>query len=681
MADRTLEVRAKLQDTGFARGVRQLIQHSKKLSKPLLTPWVAASKAILNWKTALLSAVGVGGMGFLLKRTAESGRELELWADKLGISVEKLTHLRYAAEQNGYELETMVEGLKTLQERMDDAARGTRTYADQFARLGVRVTNTDGTLRNVVDVLPELSRGFQRVAKNGVQDLVLITEDLIGGSENLLSVWLTRGPEAIEKFLQRAQQLGIGLDRQFTGQANRFLRAWDEVGSLLNVSIARAFQVIEPYLTTGLSRLSQWLSGLTQSIPGSLSEFGDMVIDWAAWLYGQVASWTTRIIGGVLWVAEQIANGVNKMFVSISNSAKEIAADLVLSFQRALAAVPTWLGGSVLQPVSYAFGLVRKEIRSTIQDLDKLDPVLEQNSKNWFTYSNAIEALWTSAGKLQRADISKHLELLPEDWHQNLHGARRMTLDFIEFVEESKRRAGEVFPLTGSDTDRQKDLGFFETIGKMAKDAFGGIVTGAKQAWEGLRNMQEAGVQAGNTITNALVSGLSTGLADYVQGIKSAKEAWRDFRSFFIRTMIEMAARLVVLIGLQALFNALSGGFSALFGSGAASSGSAASAGFTPVADAGSGLYSPWSSGPRGPTFSSTGFGSDRPARQSFGRESVSALGAGSNPVPITINVNAFDSQDVIGALSDPDVQRSIALGVASRIQEPGGVRRAFRGR
>ena len=32
----------------------------------------------------------------------------------------------------------------------------------QFARLGVSVTDTDGRLRNVVDLLPELAEGFRR---------------------------------------------------------------------------------------------------------------------------------------------------------------------------------------------------------------------------------------------------------------------------------------------------------------------------------------------------------------------------------------------------------------------------------------------------------------------------------------------------------------------------------------
>ena len=64
-----------------------------------------------------------------------------------GIATDKLQEYMYAAELVDVSVETLTGSMKKNIMAMKNAANGSATYADAYAKLGISVTNADGSLR------------------------------------------------------------------------------------------------------------------------------------------------------------------------------------------------------------------------------------------------------------------------------------------------------------------------------------------------------------------------------------------------------------------------------------------------------------------------------------------------------------------------------------------------------
>lgn len=656
MAERDLQIRARLRDVGFSRTLDKIRQKAKGFGKALVSPFAAAAKAVLNWRTALLSAIGATGLIAFTRQVADSGREMQLWADKLGVPVEKLSGLQFAVEQAGFEFDTLVEGLKTVQERMDDAARGSATQAEQFARLGLTLLDQDGKLRNVVDILPELSRAYQKAAREGGEELVLITEDIIGGSENLLSVWLQQGPEAIEAYLRRAKAIGAIVDRQYTEQANRFLRTWSETWALVRASSARVFAVIEPAITAGLEKLNEWLSAIGQDTPGFVETAIRTVWEWATWLLGQLGKWTVTGAGYIVKGVEVVTDAVGRALQAIKAGIFDVQSEIASSASRLIGALASALPDSAIQKRLQAFatgaGLAGTALGRMGENAEDAGYSVDFGSAALFEAAERAESFWNALSKLEGSH-------LPE-WARELRDRMRELRDETFAPPPNVTRGGGAG-------------GWLTDLQERADSFFGSMRSGAQSAWQSFRNMTEAGTQAGRQITTVFVDGLSAGLADAVLRVQNLREAWRSFRAVIVRALVEIAAKFVVVNTLALLFNALSGGFGALLGGGSGAAAGPAAAGFTPVSGASGSLFLAGAGGPRG-GFSQGGFGSGRaPGRPSMPLGSSGSAGGGPQ-VSLSLTINALDSQSVVGAVQDPAVVRAITgsvLGFLGDNQRP----------
>ena len=69
-----------------------------------------------------------------------------------GMSTDSLQAYSYAADLVDVSLDTMTGSMAKNIKSMSNAAKGSATYADTYAKLGVAVTGANGELRNSEDV-------------------------------------------------------------------------------------------------------------------------------------------------------------------------------------------------------------------------------------------------------------------------------------------------------------------------------------------------------------------------------------------------------------------------------------------------------------------------------------------------------------------------------------------------
>ena len=106
---------------------------------------------------ALVGAATVGGLGALIDRSISAADAIGKTADKIGVGVEALQELRFAAKASGVEQQTLDMALQRFTRRAAEAG-GTGEAKDALAQMGIALRDQSGNLRRSEDLLGRCSR-------------------------------------------------------------------------------------------------------------------------------------------------------------------------------------------------------------------------------------------------------------------------------------------------------------------------------------------------------------------------------------------------------------------------------------------------------------------------------------------------------------------------------------------
>ena len=165
-----------------------------------------------------LASVGVGlsvgaFTGFI-KGVLDTGDELNKLAQKTGITVERLSELKFAAELGGIDNATLGKGLKEFNKSLVEASDSSSKAAAVFKALGVDITaGPDKAFRQFAESFSRLPEGELRAAA--------ATEVLKKAGFDLIPV-LQGGAKGLDEAATQAQKLGIVMSGKLAEQAERF---------------------------------------------------------------------------------------------------------------------------------------------------------------------------------------------------------------------------------------------------------------------------------------------------------------------------------------------------------------------------------------------------------------------------------------------------------------------------
>ena len=114
---------------------------------------------------ALIGAATVGGLGALIDRSISAADAIGKTADKIGVGVEALLELRFAAKASGVEQQTLDMALQRFTRRAAEAAQGTGEAKDALAQMGIALRDQSGNLRRSEDLLADVADGHRRVVQ------------------------------------------------------------------------------------------------------------------------------------------------------------------------------------------------------------------------------------------------------------------------------------------------------------------------------------------------------------------------------------------------------------------------------------------------------------------------------------------------------------------------------------
>jgi len=207
-------------------------------------------KSVFSVKGAMAAlAVGAG-----LKVTAKSIDDLAKQSARLGVTVNQLQTLQFAASQSGTGAAELSKGFEKFNKSISEASGGVGTGVKAFEALGVTLTNNDGSLKDTDTLLNEVADGFTGIKDPA--DRVRIAMDLFGRSGAGMVNMLQEGSGNLQNLRDEFNQVTITLTGE---QAKSVEAANDRFDKLRRVFVSIGQQITAVVLPI-LAKLATFFS-------------------------------------------------------------------------------------------------------------------------------------------------------------------------------------------------------------------------------------------------------------------------------------------------------------------------------------------------------------------------------------------------------------------------------------
>lgn len=528
----------------------------------------------------------VGALVGALKKGVVEADKLNKLSQSIGIPVDELSKLKYAADLSDVSLETLGKSAGKLSKAMVEVAGGgAGPAAEAFNALGVSVKNQDGTLRSSSEVLADIADKFASYKDGAAKTALAIA--IFGKAGADMIPLLNMGRDGLKAAGDEAKELGLVLDKDTTQAAENFNDNLTRLGKVADGVVvqitARMLPSLEAFsgqmvqASKDASLLQMVADAITNSLKfvaaetalavASFKRFGEEVT--ALWTSLKSIDWLN--LGASLAKTWETVNVEGQKTAAVMSEVKKTVADMWND-------VPTWesqaLGiASMNKQVSLLGAEWTKAAAPIISSgeaaKNALQSFLDSQAKR--TASQAAEAatVGKSVGEqaklrieyeAQAIALAKGIALTPALTAKitaagNAAAAAAMKMQGANLVDQAAmpwdQRAQLIQQYTASMTLAGASS---EQLALMtAKIQFPAFSSASIAA-------TDFGMQIDNLATGAVES-LSSNLAALITGTKSAAEAFKAFATSLIADLAAMIVKMLIFKAIRtAIFGFADGG-------------------------------------------------------------------------------------------------------------------------
>ena len=264
--------------------------------------------------------------------------DVSKFAATTGIAGSEFKRFQYLAKLSNVPFESLTGSMGKLNKQIYDAANGKgKDLAGLFARLGIKMRDSNGQLRSAADMLPELADAFQRNENPVVRARMGMA--LFGKSWQEIMPMLAEGSAKINERMARFKELGLevkdvgAFDRQMEA-AGKFGDKLDDLGF-----VAKGFQNtiaagLLPVITPLIDDLIKWVVVNKDLVAGEVKAF---VTDLAQSL--RSTDWS-----GVINGARSFANGIGVLVDWLGGARNALIAFVIVMNAQTLVAIAGLIG-------------------------------------------------------------------------------------------------------------------------------------------------------------------------------------------------------------------------------------------------------------------------------------------------------------------------------------------------
>lgn len=165
-------------------------------------------------------ALGAGLSALKITQVLQVADQLDDVSEKTGITVERLSELRFAGESVGTSFDSLQTGVRKLSTLVAEAAGGNKEAKETFSDLGISVTDANGKIRASEDILADIATKFAGYEDGAAKSA--LAQRLFGKSGTDLIPLLNQGAAGIARLSAEASALGAVYSGQLAKDSAQF---------------------------------------------------------------------------------------------------------------------------------------------------------------------------------------------------------------------------------------------------------------------------------------------------------------------------------------------------------------------------------------------------------------------------------------------------------------------------
>lgn len=207
-------------------------------------------------KAAGIAAVAAGAaIGAMVVNVMENADELQRQADVTGLSAERLQELQYVGNNLGVDLDVLTGAQAKLTKSMNAGKDGTGAQAEAFAKLGVSIVNSDGSLRDSKVVMDEAFEALGKVGNETERDALAM--EIFGKSGMELNPIIKAGGDELNKLAEEARTSGSVMSNEAVAGLDTFGDTIDNLKSSVLGAFGEKFAELLPSIQGFLDKLKE----------------------------------------------------------------------------------------------------------------------------------------------------------------------------------------------------------------------------------------------------------------------------------------------------------------------------------------------------------------------------------------------------------------------------------------
>ena len=235
----------------------------------------AASEQFKEWGSQLesagqkmrgLSAAGaavVAALGAIAYKSGTAADDLNTLSKVYSINTTDLQKYAVAADLVDVSVEDIAKSHVKLEKSMYSAQNGSKSQTEAFDKLGVSITNADGSLRSSDEVWQDTITALGQMTNETERDA--IAQQLMGKSAAQLNPLIEDQGETYKNLTDTLAKYDLDfVDQETLDGANQFNDALDTMKAIGSVAISTIGSQLAAYLAPALEKVVDWVGRLAQ---------------------------------------------------------------------------------------------------------------------------------------------------------------------------------------------------------------------------------------------------------------------------------------------------------------------------------------------------------------------------------------------------------------------------------
>lgn len=264
------------------------------------------------------AAVG-GGLLKLGYDAVTSADDINTLAKQTGISTDEIQKMKYASDLVDVSLEDITGALRKMKPKMDE-------NNETFQKLGVSVTNADGSLRSATDVFYDSIAALSGISNETERDQIAMA--LFGKGADQLAGIIDDGGEALRQYGEDAENLGLIMSGETLDALNQTNDTIDQMKARMSATMGQIGADVATVLAPALEKGAEWIGTITAKLRELTPEQTETILK----IIGIVAA-----IGPLLIIGGKLIAGIGSLISVIGSVVGFLGGPLTLAIAAVIA--------------------------------------------------------------------------------------------------------------------------------------------------------------------------------------------------------------------------------------------------------------------------------------------------------------------------------------------------------